>query len=201
MTTCKSVLEIAIRLESAYDKKFVYQDKPIVPNPDLWIRCAVGIITLHQSDCRYPKDPELFIALQPISGFTGVDFEAVLDSLIVHYAKSVRRMIRKLRREIALELKYLHRISTRNVTPETLILSRSLNVTPLSRYIFAQIHGWNDLAESLLGLVLEQHEVCPLYRHASSRWLDDRTYPSIRSLEHWHRPTVSPEAGWDVMHN
>lgn len=201
MITCRSVLEIAIRLELAYDRKFVGSTRAALLDSELWVQAAVRLIALHEADNCYPKDPELFIAVQKQASFLGENREVVLEKLVSRYTRHVRRLIRTLRDEIDVELKYLSRNLRRGLTLECLVRSHSRTVTPLSRFIFAHMHGRRDLSDSLIAPVLEQHKACPLYRQASVRWLKVENYPSIRSLEHWHSPFVSPEAGWDVSHN
>lgn len=201
MTTFKNVLEIAIRLELAFDRRFLDFEVSHQPGPELWIRSAVGLIRMNEEENQYPRDPELFIALLSPEDFYGKTQDQILDQLLNSYAKRVRRIIRQLRHELSGELRFLLQERRRGSSLEDLIFTQKRAITPLSRYIFAHVNGRSDLAQSLIEHVVEQHKACPLYRHASRRWLSDRKYPLIAQLETWNLNSSTPANRWDVTRN
>lgn len=201
VTTFKNVLEIAIRLELAFDRRFVDFEVSRQPGPELWIRSAVGLIRMNEEDNQYPKDPELFIALLSPEDFSGTDHNQILDQLLNSYAKRVRRIIRQLRHELSGELRFLLQERRRGSSLEDLIFSQKRAITPLSRYIFAHVNGRSDLAKRLIVHVIEQHKACPLYRHASRRWLSDLKYPLTSHPETWNLNSSTSVNGWDVTRN
>lgn len=201
MVTCKHVLEIAIRMEAAFAKRTVHKNVCLMPTPDTWMRCASGLIRFHHQDSRYPLDPELFIAVLTDQGQARAIQAESIDHAIKLYAKVVRRMIRRLENELSEELQWLDISSDRGLALEQLILSPSRKLTPLSRYIHACRKNRSELANRLLSEVIKQHELCPLYREASLKWLTGRTYPNLTSLERLRRPQMSPQPSWHVSHN
>ena len=104
MTTCKTVLEIAIRLESGFKKRFQKIDSGDLPSADRWVNCAIGLLLLHQQDERYPLDPELFVAVMTEAVAIRLLFSGAIDVAMAHYSKAIRTMVRRLRAEISEEL-------------------------------------------------------------------------------------------------
>lgn len=203
MTTCNQVLEIAIRLESAYVRNRNAGLERHEINPTYWIRCAVSLLATNRQDSIYPLDPELFIAAQSDkkTKTNEVEFPQEVDEAIDRYKLSILRTIRKLRQELTEELNWLSSASRRGLPVERLIRTASRRITPLSLYIHAQRMNREDLANELISQVLNQHEHCPLYRAASSQWLEGCRYPAFASLERWRRPKVVAPPSWDVTHN
>lgn len=201
MVTCKHVLEIAIRMEAAYAKRTIHRGIRLQPTPDTWMRCASSLIRFHHEDARYPLDPELFIAVLTDHGQEQSLQPDSIETAIKLYAKVVRRMIRRLENELTEELQWLDSSSNRGLTLEQVILSPSRKITPLSRYIHACRRNRSELAGRLISAVIKQHELCPLYRAASHKWLNSYTYPTLVSLERWRSPRVSPQPSWHVSHN
>lgn len=199
MTTCNSVLEIAIRLESACTRLHPSNQKRPELSPDFWIRCAVALLSANRQDSVYPIDPELFVAAQFDDG--EIEISENVDFAIARYKSAVKRTISKLRQELTEELKWLNSATRRGLSVERLIQSHSRRITPLSLYIHAQRLNRGDLADELISQVLQQHEHCPLYRAASSQWLEEDRYPAFASLERWRRTKVVAPPSWDVTHN
>jgi hypothetical protein len=199
VTTCNNVLEIAIRLESACVKFFPLTQPGTEISPDFWIRCAVALLAVNRQDALYPIDPELFVASQFDCGETSIAED--VEIAIARYKSAVTRTICKLRQELTEELKWLNSATRRGLSVERLIRSHSRRITPLSLYMHAQRMNRGDLADGLISQVLEQHEHCPLYRAASSQWLEEGRYPAFASLERWRRTKVVAPASWDVTHN
>jgi len=201
VVTCKHVLEIAIRMEAAFAKRTFHRDIQLQPSPDTWMRSASGLIRLHHEEPRNPLDPELFIAVLTYQSSVKTIEPDSIDLALKLYAKVVRRMIRRLENELSEELQWLDSSSNRGLTLEQLILSPSRKLTPLSRYIHACRKNRSELAGRLISAVIKQHELCPLYREASHKWLSSRNYPTSASLERWRSPRVSPQPSWHVSHN
>lgn len=201
MTTCNNVLEIAIRLESAYMRFRPTLGERNEMSSDFWIQCAVALMAVNRTDSIIPLDPELFIAAQTERNGSSPFMEADVNKAIDRYKGAILRTIRKLRQELTEELKRLSTASLRGLTVERLVRSSSRRFTPLSLYIHAHRMNREDLANELVSQVLEQHEHCPLYRFASSQWLDEGRYPAFASLERWRRPKVVAPLSWDVTHN
>lgn len=199
MTTCNNVLEIAIRLESAFSKFHPVSRVRSEISPDYWIRSAVALLAANRSEPMIPIDPELYVASQFENGERAIPEE--VEDAVSRYKSSVLRTICKLRQELSEELKWLTSASRRGHSVERLIRTHSRRITPLSLYIHAQRMNREDLADRLIGQVLEQHEHCPLYRAASSQWLEDNRYPAFASLERWRRTKVIAPPSWDVTHN
>ena len=201
VVTCKHVLEIAIRMEAAFAKRVVGIDIHQNPTPDTWMRCSSALIRFHHEEPRYPLDPELFIAVLADHGKQHQIRAEMIDLIIKLYAKVVRRMIRRLENELSEELQWLESSSDRGLPLEHLVLSPSRKLTPLSRYIHACRKNRSELAGRLISEVIKQHELCPLYREASHKWLPSLTYPNPASLDRWRGPRVSPQPSWHVSHN
>ncbi|MEI7923276.1 MAG: hypothetical protein WCJ40_15315 [Planctomycetota bacterium] len=201
MTTCKTVLEIAIRLESGFKKRFQKIDSGDLPSADRWVNCAIGLLLLHQQDERYPLDPELFVAVMTEAVAIRLLFSGAIDLAMAHYSKAIRTMVRRLRAEISEELKWLKLETSRGQNPEGLILSPSRQITPLSQFIHAHRLNRSDLADQLVAQVLRQHETCPLYQQAASKWLEKSQYPAFSVLVNRRHPRMTPDPHWDVSHN
>lgn len=199
MTTCNNVLEIAIRLESAFTKFLPVSGARSELGPDHWIRSAVALVGANMSDPQIPVDPELYIASQ--FGIGEFSMPLDVDEAVERYKSSVLRTICKLREELTEELKWLTSASRRGLSVERLIRTHSRRITPLSLYIHAQRMNREDLADGLISQVLEQHEHCPLYRAASTQWLEEGRYPAFACLERWRRSKVVAPPSWDVTHN
>ncbi len=199
MTTCNNVLEIAIRLEFACVKFYPLKQPGLEISTDFWIRCAVALLAVNRQDTVYPIDPELFVASQFDCGENSIAED--VESAVARYKSAVKRTICKLRQELTEELKWLSSASRRGLSVERLIRSHSRRITPLSLYIHAQRMNRGDLADGLISQVREQHEHCPLYRAASSQWLEDGRYPAFASLARWRGTKVDAPPSWDVTHN
>jgi len=171
MITCKRVLEIAIRLESAYQKRFRKNQLDECRGPGRWAECACGLIALQNQDDIYPLDPELFVAVSTEVLMTRLLKSGEIDEAIAHYAKTVRTIISQLSAEITEELNWLCEVTNQDQISERLILSPSLQITPLSRFIHAHRISRCDLADRITVHVVRQFEMCPLYWQASSDWL------------------------------
>lgn len=182
MITCKRVLEIATRLESAYQKRFrKFQSNDCV-DLDRWADCACGLISLQNQDDQYPLDPELFIAVITEVIMIRLLMSGEIELAIKHYANAVCAIIVQLRDEISEELKWLHQASKDGHISERLILSPSLQITPLSRFIHAHRMSRPDLADQIATQVIRQIEVCPLYWQASCNWLSTSKYSALAMI-------------------
>lgn len=202
MTTCKRVLEIAVRMEAAYRRKFSEHARCTLPGTDAFLKCAVGLMSLHDRDETCPADPELFVALQrKPDHLASVHQPEKLERVMDYYAGRVHQMIQRLRIELIHELDQLENLNHRGIDIKDLIVRPSESVSPLGRFIFATRHQREDLAHGILGDVLRQHESCPLYRFACISLLDFRQYPSIKALEHWQHPHSAFNPQWEVSHN
>jgi hypothetical protein len=182
MITCKRVLEIATRLESAYQKRFRKFQSNDCADLDRWADCACGLISLQNQDDQYPLDPELFIAVITEVIMIRLLMSGEIELAINHYAKVVRIMIGRLRDEISEELKWLRQASKNGHASERLILSPSLQITPLSRFIHAHRMSRPDLADQIATQVIRQIEVCPLYWQASCNWLSTNKYSALAMI-------------------
>lgn len=201
MESRRYVLEIAIRMESAFIRRTRRQDSRWSPSANSWLRLARRLITLSQSNAIFPLDPELFIIVQNDSTLLNLDMPEVEDEAIAHFADNVNRMISNLQAEISEELRWLEHSGRRGVGMDQLVLSPSRKLTPLSRYIHACRNNRPELAGRLLADVIRQHEICPLYRHACKKWLARQSYPTLASLDRWRTPAGTPLPSWNVSHN
>lgn len=201
MKSRRYVLEIAIRMESAFIRRTRRQDSRWSPTAKSWLRLARRLIALNESNAIFPLDPELFIVVQNDSTLMNLDLPEAENEAITHFSDKIKHMIRKLQAEISEELRWLEHSSDRGVGMDQLILSPSRKLTPLSRYIHACRNNRAELAGLLLADVIRQHESCPLYRHACQKWLAGQRYPTPTSLDRWRSPVGTPLPYWDVSHN
>lgn len=202
MTTCKRVLEIAVRMEAAYRRKFSGRARFVIPDSEAFLKCSVGLISLHSRDESCPVDPELFVALQRKAEHIATAEQGnKLDRMLEFYAGRVHQMIQRLRIELVRELEHIEGLYQRGFPIDDLVLVESESVSPVGRFIFATRHKRHDLSQLILADVLRHHDACPLYRFACVSLMAPCHYPSIASLEQWLRPNSSFNPGWEVSHN
>ena len=202
MTTCKRVLEIAVRMEAAYRRKFSGRARFAMPDSEAFLKCAVGLISLHDRDESCPADPELFVALQRKAEHIATVHQAgKLERMLDYFASRVHQMIQRLRIELVRELEHLEGLYQRGFAIDDLVAFESEMASPVGRFIFATRHQRHDLSQQILSEVLRQHEACPFYRFASVSLIAPGMYPSIASLEQWLHPNASFNPGWEVSHN
>ncbi len=202
MTTCKRVLEIAVRMEAAYRRKFSGRARFMMPDSEAFLKCSVGLISLHDRDDSCPVDPELFVALQrKAEHIATAHHNGKLERMLDYYAGRIHQMIQRLRIELVRELEHIEGLYQRGFAIKELVCVESEIVSPVGRFIFATRHHRHDLSQLILTDVLRQHEACPLYRFASVNLIAPALYPSIASLEQWLHPNASFNPGWEVSHN
>lgn len=173
----RTLLRLADRIERAYLRR-----RPEV-NPDLvcpgvWTTAAGLLLDLHRANPEMPLDPELFVAAQKWApGSARPWIELTRPASITAYQRSVRRIVRQLRRELTSEIRHAEKQITRGKSIDTVLLQRDGQLSPLGRYLVAIRAADHGLAVELQDAAREQHRSCPLYRMAAAEFVAPEYYP------------------------
>jgi hypothetical protein len=133
---------------------------------------------LHQDDPMMPVDPELYVAVQPVSSpFDDPWIALTQPASGRRYRRRVRALIAGLRAELRTEVRAAQRLISRGESFDTVLLSPNKRLSPLSRYIIAMRAGHVELGERFRHEAAQQHRSCPLYRSASRPLLPPGLYP------------------------
>lgn len=147
----------------------------------VWSTAAAILVQLHQEDPTLPIDPELYVAVQPVStpgaGFDDPWVGLTQAAAARRYRRRVREMIRELRVELRAEVRFAERRISRGEAIGKVLLSPHQRLSPLGCYIVAIRAERIDLGERFRVAAVEQHRSCPLYRAASGQLLPPDFYP------------------------
>lgn len=175
----RAIEQVADRIERAYRRRHPFWRR-VGTDAGAWIAAARALLGLHRSDPSIPMDPELFVACQPDAAPMADPWhELTRPSALSRYRVRVRQIIRGLRRELDEELRHAERRFERGEPLETILRSRSRQLSPLGRFILAHRAGRTELAESFRAAAVDQHRSCPLYRDACRDLLPPGAYPGI----------------------
>jgi hypothetical protein len=177
--TLHKIEELAQRIERAYLRRQPHW-RPGCANPKVWAAAAAALLRMHRSDPTLPLDPELYVAVQPIRVSLADPWEDLTEARSAQrYRRRVHQMIRKLRDELRTEIRLAAARIGQGESVEAVLLSRTRSLSPLGRYIVAVRSGRPDLAERFRRQAHEQHQSCPLYRHACVKFLPRKAYPVL----------------------
>jgi hypothetical protein len=147
----------------------------------VWSTAAAILVQLHQDDPTLPLDPELYVAVQPVStpgtGFDDPWVGLTQEAASRRYRRRVREMIRDLRAELRAEVRFAERRISRGEAIAKVLLSPHQRLSPLGCYIVAIRAERRDLGERFQPDAMAQHRSCPLYRAASRQLLPPELYP------------------------
>jgi len=147
----------------------------------VWSTAAAILVQLHQEDPTLPLDPELYVAVQPVStsgtGFDDPWVGLTQAAAARRYRRRVREMIRDLRAELRAEVRFAERRISRGEAIGKVLLSPHQRLSPLGCYIVTIRAERVDLGERFRLEAVEQHRSCPLYRAASRQLLPPDFYP------------------------
>ncbi len=147
----------------------------------VWSAAALCLWQAKVDDPALPLDSELFVASQPLS-------ESASDPWIDlaqpeagrRYRRQVRRIIKRLRAELAREVRLAERrMEHPDVTPS--VLSRDPRLSPMGCYIAAHRTGRTEWAGHFANGAVRQHHGCPLYQTATLSLLPADRYPLAES--------------------
>lgn len=178
MTSCVLIeASLADRIEQAYRLRYPYW-RDGCQSERVWSVAAAVLIEIHQKDGSNPVDPELFVAVQPLTSHWADPWaELAGRDAARNYRRQVRRMILSLRREIRREVRRAELKVRRGAQVEAVLLPSNYSLTALGCFIVAQRAGRLDLACQFRQLAVEQHSACPLYRQACLGLLPRDVYP------------------------
>ena len=156
----------------------------------IWSVAAVTLLQVHESDPSLPPDPELFVAAQGSKvPFADPWLELAQPESARCYRKRVREIVRRLRRELAAEIRHAESRIGSGQRISRVLLSKSPRLSPLGRFIVAHRAGRTALAQRFVADLVEQHRACPLYRDASLEFISPEVYPVVVSRKTQVVPT------------
>ncbi len=194
-TQIAAIDDLADRIETAYLRK--HPQRPWNgPDPRLWELVARSLIEAHRSTPWLPVDPELFVACQPASSSPSDPWaHLATEDATQRYLTRVKRMVRRLRREIRGEVELAEEKLKLGISPEEVLRMKSRAISPLGRFLVAMRANRPDLAERFRVDAEEQHAACPLYRVACRRLISEESYPVVDlvpGITMTHRPGPAP---------
>lgn len=177
LPTQEVIDHLATRIEQAYSLRRSGWDRGCSTRR-LWAAAALRLWQAHVDDPGIPLDSELFVASQPISGSLGDPWAELTQAEAGRrYRIQVRRIVRRLRRELWREVRRAEALLSDGgrLILSSLTVDRQLSA--LGCYIAAYRSGRADIAEHFAGAAVEQHRACPLYQMASLALLPADCYP------------------------
>ena len=180
--TQELLLEYSLRLEKAFARKYPNWS-PIGLSGFVWESAAARLLEASHRRPEVPVDPELFVMSQPKNEITPDPWvELTQEGSLRFYLRSLRRIVRLLRREIKSEVRRAESRLRLGSTIDSILADSGPKLSPLSRYILARRAGRVDLSLKSLDAALSQHRSCPLYRIAARSLLPGQAYPSADLL-------------------
>ena len=151
-------------------------------SPGVWTTAASLLYRVHTDNPEMPLDPELYVAVQPISS-TFADPWAELTEPVAarRYQCRVRQMVRGLQSELRGEVQRAEGRVRRGEAMERVLLTKHRSLSPLGCLIVAVRAGRTDLAVLFRPEVIDQHRSCPLYRQAIHRLFPEYS-PLVESI-------------------
>jgi hypothetical protein len=148
----------------------------------LWSAAALRLWQAHVDDPRLPLDCELYVASQPINESLSDPWsELAQPSAARRFRDRVVRIVGRLRRELAREVRLAERLIRKEGAIGLSAMPPSHRISPLGYYIAAQRAGLPGLADRFAAGAAEQHRSCPLYQNASIAFLSADLYPAGKS--------------------
>ncbi len=169
--------QIARRIERAYLRRRPEWRAASIDG-HLWTAAARVLLKVGAEQNDIPIDPELFVASQIRAGLTSDPWmDLTQPKAGRRYVAQVRRIVSNLEMELNEEIARVEDAVLDGRSPEMVLLSSNLRLTPLGRYLAATRLGRPDLALPLLADAHEQMRICPLYRAAISDLIAPEDYP------------------------
>lgn len=165
-TQIAAIDDLADRIETAYLRK--HPQRPWnSPDPRLWELVARSLIEAHRSTPWLPVDPELFVACQSTSS-SPVDpwVDLATGAATRRYRRRVERMVERLLLEILGEILLARAKLEQGNSLDEILRRKKRAISPLGRYLVANLYDRDDLAERFRVDAEDQHAACPLYRAA-----------------------------------
>ncbi len=177
MPTQELIEDLANRIERAYTLRRTGWDRGCSTGR-LWTAAALCLWQAHTDDPALPLDSELFVAAQHLIGSSGDPWvELTQIEAGRRYKVQVRRIVRRLRRELTREVHRAERLMSEGGRLIVSLLSRDGRLSPLGCYIAAQRVGRPEIASHFAVAAADQHSACPLYRVASLSLMHPDRYP------------------------
>jgi hypothetical protein len=175
--TRDAIDQLADRIERAYRRR---HPRLVIVGAclEVWELAATRLLEASVASPNVPIDPELFVAVLATGGNSSDPWtELTPKSSQSRYIKAVRKIIGRLRRELAAELRLAECRIAGGMSLDDLVDDGSDRISSLTRYILAFRTGRFDLVLKHRSAAQRQHRSCPLYRPASRPFLASSTYP------------------------
>ena len=145
----------------------------------VWAAAAQRLWAAHAVDpMKFPLDPELFVASQRITAPFADPWSELTQAESAHrYRTTVRKIVRRLRKELEREVDRAERLVRRG-RPIGEVLKAEGRISALGCFIVAARAGREDLASQFSAAAAAFHDACPLCRQASLALLPPDRYPA-----------------------
>jgi hypothetical protein len=182
MPSQTTITEIADRIEMAYARKTADLIS-MRSSGGVWEAAATGLLMLAESDPTIPVDAELFVAVQPVKGWSDPWGDLASQLALMRYHREVKQIIAQLRSEIKAEMTYARKRFLSGISTTKILTDAADRLSPLGRYILAYRAGLFEMAERIRPDAERQHRACPLYQAACKGLIDDSVYPKPRTTD------------------
>ncbi len=178
MTTTQHHLDqLAGRIAQAYHRKHPLWVE-IGLTPGVWNSAAIRLNEVAIYHPGLPIDPELFVAVQDYRTFRRDPWcELTQEGSAKVYRATVRKIIKRLRTELATELRRSKRHLAAGRTLDDIMTSTKSRVSPIAKLVLCHDQDRTDLVEAIRPSAEAQHVACPLYRFACKNLMPRSVYP------------------------